>query len=94
MYKGKLIIADREYDSNGGIEEARFISGDTIKLYELYKTIMRASYKEIETVISFDKNGRQTKGKIIQLKVKTDTLEEIRKEIERLEKTWGLKNEY
>lgn len=90
MYKGKLIIADTEYDSNKGIEEARFVSRDTIKLYELYKTIMRASDKEVETVINYDDDGGETKGKIIQLKVKTDTLEEIRKEIERLEKSWGL----
>ena len=90
MYKGKLIIADTEYDSNKGIEEARFVSGDTVKLYELYKTIMRASDKEVELVLNYDVNGELTKGKIIRLKVKTDTLEEIRKEIERLEKTWGL----
>ncbi len=90
MYKGKLIIADTEYESSKGIEEARFISGDTIKLYGLYKTIMKASDKEVETVINYDDDGGETKGKIIQLKATTDTLKEIRKEIERLEKTWGL----
>lgn len=90
MYKGKLIIADTEYDSDKGIEEARFVSEDTVKLYELYKTIKRASDKEDETVLNFNKDGGVTKGKIITLKVNTDTLEEIRKEIKRLEKTWGL----